>query len=529
MRYAGETMPILDRSLDEFRSVLAKSQCQLEGEVAALYRKSASGGYVPVFWTPSDGEATPPFISSASDLAAYLRAEEVPAFSINAHNFKDARFHEGMASFNVSTLLVSPVRAEKPHRYYLTVGISHEPRDADLATMVDSAREVAKLLEQIMLQAKVRDESIQAKGPSAPARPPFEGLAWDLLESALGRESFDAVAQGVAKSLDREASVLVEDANGRMLACTPPGVEVRLSLEWLLAPPRLPYLDKLEEQRDAVIVPAAYDERGRGRIIAPLYEQGEFLGAMSVLDALAAISPEILLAARFSAIHLLRRREASRSRILRDSLNSVENERVRVAFELHDETSQNLVALKVCLSNAKRSFALGKNGQAAGLLDDCSQIADEILDGVNRLSADLRPSELNYLGLQQAIDAAATARLGRIGMIHEFTGNALDAHFNALQETMLLSGVVEALANCAKHSEASRVSIELDDDGTWFTIAVRDDGRGFDVSSRSLSGYGIKAMSDCSESIGGDFWIGSVPGKGTTVRFSIPVRLLEEV
>ena len=524
----GEKMPILDGLLDDFRAVLAKAQRQLEGDVAALYRRTASGGYAPVFWTPSGGEAAPPFVSSASDLAAYLRAEDTPAFAVSAQNFKDAHLHEGLVSFRANTLLVGSVPAESPCRYYLTVGVSRQPREADFAVIADSACEVADLLMRIVLQAKVRSGDANAAEPRELLGPDCPAAAWTLLESALEGESFDTIARGIAESLDEGATALVEDANGRMLACVPPESEVQLSLEWLLSPPRLPYLDMLEERRRTVIVPAVYDERGAGRTIVPLYEQDELLGAISVLSSSATLSREVLVAARFSAMHLLRRREASRSRILRDSLNSVENERVRVAFELHDETSQNLVALKVCLSNAKRAFALERPNQAAGLLDDCSQIADEILDGVNRLSADLRPSELNYLGLRQAIDAAATARLGRAGMTHEFIGNALEARFNALQESMLLSGVVEALTNCAKHSEAGHVIIEFDDDDSWFTIAVRDDGKGFDVSSRSLAGYGIKAMSDCSESIGGDFWIGSAPGKGTTVRFSIPVRLLEE-
>ena len=60
-------------------------------------------------------------------------------------------------------------------------------------------------------------------------------------------------------------------------------------------------------------------------------------------------------------------------------------------------------------------------------------------------------------------------------------------------------------------------------------IAVRDDGHGFDLTPERLRGLGLKAMRDCATSIGGDFWVGSKVGVGTTVRFSVPYNVLEEV
>nr|WP_253904658.1 ATP-binding protein [Adlercreutzia sp. ZJ473] len=224
----------------------------------------------------------------------------------------------------------------------------------------------------------------------------------------------------------------------------------------------------------------------------------------------------------------MHRREASRSHILRRSLDSVENERARIAVELHNETSQNLVALKVRLATARRVLAKGLTEDALGILEDCSRISDEILSGVNRLATDLRPSELAYLGLRQAIEAAAEARLSRKSISFSVIGNATDVHFSALQESMLLSGVIEALSNCAQHSHASHVEVEMHDDGSWFTVSVRDDGQGFDTGLSEGTGYGLKSMSDCASAIGGYFWIGSTSGVGTNVRFSVPTMYLEE-
>jgi signal transduction histidine kinase len=75
--------------------------------------------------------------------------------------------------------------------------------------------------------------------------------------------------------------------------------------------------------------------------------------------------------------------------------------------------------------------------------------------------------------------------------------------------------------------------ISLDDDNTWFSIQISDNGIGFDdvvMSSWDIpNNYGMKTMHDCADSLGGIFWIGSYPGDGTTVRFSVPNRLLEDV
>lgn len=520
-------MQTLESTVDEFQRILENAREQMGGVVSTLYRKNLSGEYIPVLWVPQNGTAVPPVISSASDLAAYLRTEGSPVFSFGNTTFKDGMVRAGLLSFGAAALHICSVPTYMEKRYYLTVGIEHDPQREKDSLMLDAAQTMGELLSKIFLQARTQ-HPLKRNDSSATRRSTGERACdWETVEKLMGSESFLDIAEALAESIGG-AEILIEDANRRELARHPQSSAMPLSLPWMLKPPRLPYLDQLEIANKGVVIPGVFDEQGTEKTILPLFEQGDFLGLITIAAKDEPADETILHIAQYAAVHLLRCREASRSKVLRDSLNSVENERTRVALELHDETSQNLVALKVLLSTAMRALKQGMGDRATLLVEDCARVADEILDSVNRLSSDLWPSELNYLGLRQAIDAAATSRLERASISHRFSGNALNMHFSPLQESMLLSGVVEALSNCAKHSKATEVSIELDKDSSWFTIAVRDNGIGFNASQPVSAGFGMKTMKDCMTLIGGDFWIGSELGVGTTVRFSVPVRLLEE-
>lgn len=521
-------MQTLESTVDEFQRILENAREQMGGVVSTLYRKNLSGEYIPVLWIPRNGAIAPPVISSASDLAAYLRTEDSPVFSFGNTTFKDGLVRAGLLSFGATVLHICPVPTYMGKHYYLTVGVECDSQREKDALLLNAARTMGELLSKIFLQVQTQHPLKRSESSTATENAGERTCDWSTVEKLMGSESFLGIAETLAESIGEGTEVLIEDANRRELARHPRSSAMPLSLPWMLKPPRLPYLDQLEIANKGVVIPGIFDERGAEKTILPLFEQGDFLGLITIAAKDEPAEEAALRAAQYAAVHLLRCREASRSKVLRDSLNSVENERTRVALELHDETSQNLVALKVLLSTAARALKQGMGDRATLLVEDCARVADEILDSVNRLSSDLWPSELNYLGLKQAIDAAATSRLERVSISHRFSGNALTMHFSPLQESMLLSGVVEALSNCAKHSKATDVSIELDKDSSWFTIAVRDNGIGFDASQPVSAGFGMKTMKDCMTLIGGDFWIGSELGVGTTVRFSVPVRLLEE-
>ena len=507
------------------------------GCVVALYRETYGGGYVPVLWAPrGEGMPTPSHVASASDLASYLRSNDRYPFEMSSDTFKDGPVRRGLESFGANKLYVVPLQGDVAGRYHLTCGSEDslgEPARESLrlcATRISSAHESATL------RARVRGSILpvleQGQNIGMYAQSVMDGEI-ALVEMALGGCTFGQFVHAAGELLGIPGiHIVVEDSDGLILASDEGEHVPESSLQWLSEFTRLPYLDWMEETRRPVLVPLGDEPSAFGRLVVPLFGQRHLLGIVSchpVTREQVEGHAHELIGLRHGTQYLLRCRQASRSRVLKRTLDSVENERARIALELHDETSQNLVALKVRLATAQRALERGAYDDARGVIEDCSRISDTILDGVNHLAADLRPSELSYLGIRPAIESAAEARLAKQGIRFQITGNACDVRFSALQENMLLAGVKEALSNVARHSLASNVEVEMHEGGGWFTIAVRDDGHGFDLTPERQRGLGIKAMRDCATSIGGDFWVGSKVGVGTTVRFSVPYNVLEEV
>lgn len=502
-------------------------------KVAALYRLNSNGGYVPVLWTPCGvGREEPPHVSAASDLAAFLRSNRVEPFVMEQDSFKDGPVRRGFDAFGISCLVVMPLDREARGRYYLACG-RIEGFDGKPPTVFGAfAERIMTALDEATLRARIRGSILPILDSRSEAVNESSSVL-RLIGNAMEGCPLGTLVEEATGALGLPGScITVEDTDGLILSTTEGNSTEPSSLDWLSGFSRLPYLDRLEETHLPVFVPLGIDPSSCGRLIIPLFGKRHLLGLVSVFpisrDEVNGKS-DVFLGLRWAVQYVLRCREASRTHVLKRSLNSVENERVIISRLLHDETSQTLVALKVLLATAERALDRSALEDVRGIIEDCSRISDGILDGVNRLAANLRSSELSYLGLKPAIEAAAESKLVRPGIGFRLFGNATDVRFSALQENMLFKGVDEALANCAKHSHASSVEVEMFESGGWFTIAVRDNGDGFDVVARSLSSYGLKTMHDCAEAIGGSFWIGSESDAGTAVRFSVPIDLLEEV
>lgn len=517
--------------------------CRLLGcNVAVLYRLDRTQGFTPVLWTENSQNSVPPRLSSASDVSAFVRARGRAPFSLRADTFRDNAMRRGFAAFGISELLVCPLDAKGPAEYVLTFGSNSPFSEA----MGESARQaIARtdaLLDELGAAVDREAQTIFLGEPLAEEAGAYSTANIRLLRSVLTSESFDQLIDAISRHLPAVGDVVIEDGNTHVLA----SLHGSAAIQGRFSPlSHLAHLDLTDRGRTSLSIPAALlpfgCEEGAGSgtgpccLVVPLYGGDEFLGLLSLHDIelpLINANRTFIATAAFAATYLIRSQQATRSHTLQQALTSVENERRRMSIDLHDETSQNLVALTVHLSTAERALEKQRFEDAAHLMEDCRCIADGILTEVNRLSSELRSSELTYLGLQSAIEGEANQRLPRAGIAYRLSGNALDRRFNALQETMLLKGVVEALSNCVRHAQATEVSIALDDDGTWFSIEVADNGVGFDDVSVRPAGasatYGLKTMYDCAEALGGTFWIGSSPGEGTTVRFSIPNRLLEE-
>lgn len=330
--------------------------------------------------------------------------------------------------------------------------------------------------------------------------------------------------------------VFLEDSKSHMLASTLTDVKLDPVAKWLSKPSRLPFLDMLEYWHQPIFVEARFSKRGKSHFIIPVIVGKEFLGYLCLLDfgrkQIESSRPSLVCAITTCAL-MFRNIESSRGHVVGNLLDSIENQHLIISRELHDETSQNLVALKVWLATARSAYSMGDGSRAQQIIEDSACLADHILDDVNTLAAGLRPSELNYLGFMQAVDAVAHSKLDRVGIAYDFSGNALNARFGNLQERVLLQGVKEALTNISRHSGARKAHILIAIASSSLEVTISDDGHGFDSDKyvddgRFAHECGMKSMHDCAELLYGEFWIGSWPGKGTIVRFRIPMSALEE-
>ena len=218
----------------------------------------------------------------------------------------------------------------------------------------------------------------------------------------------------------------------------------------------------------------------------------------------------------------LRERELARAELLRKVITAQEDERKRVARELHDETTQALAALLMRVDQAADAVRAGKTPA----LDELRTLANRALADVHRLILDLRPSVLDDLGLASAVQWYADRALGSRGVAVRCEFGELPALTPEL-ETALFRICQEALSNVARHAQASHVLVELRVEGPLLCIDVEDDGVGFDHAAvarrEGRPHWGLLGIQERADLLGGQARFDSAPGTGTRVEVRIPL------
>ena len=219
----------------------------------------------------------------------------------------------------------------------------------------------------------------------------------------------------------------------------------------------------------------------------------------------------------------LRQKEQIRAQLLVKAISAQEEERKRIARELHDETSQTLTSLVVGL---KVLESLQEPAQIRAQVAELREVASGALDSVHSLALELRPSVLDDLGLVAAVERQVAAYSGRFGLEIDFHSTGLEtSRLSAEAETAIYRIVQEALTNVIRHSQATAASVVLEVRRGLLVAIVEDNGRGFDVDAllaREQS-LGLHGMRERSFLIGGRLTIESSPGGGTTVFVQIPL------
>jgi len=189
-----------------------------------------------------------------------------------------------------------------------------------------------------------------------------------------------------------------------------------------------------------------------------------------------------------------------------------EEERRRIARELHDELGQRLTALKMELSSLTHSGqAQGERQRVAGMLG----MIDETVAAVRRISADLRPLMLDDLGLNAAIEALAREAAQRMDVEVTVRLGQEDPPLSSSAAIALYRMVQEALTNVGRHSRATDVSIRMHTAGDELVLTIHDNGHGFPPGALQREGrFGLLGMRERAVALGGRLEVDNPPGGG---------------
>jgi PAS domain S-box-containing protein len=208
--------------------------------------------------------------------------------------------------------------------------------------------------------------------------------------------------------------------------------------------------------------------------------------------------------------------------LLKDVLTAQEVERRRIARELHDETAQTLTSLLVGLRAVEESQDLDQVKSAANTLRGL--VAGALL-GVQRMARGLRPSVLDDLGLEEALERLSIDVTGANEFVVDLhvTGPRLPRLPEQI-EIALYRMAQEALTNVSKHATPKAVSILIHRNASEVRLVVEDDGKGFDVDATvSDKHLGLVGMRERANLVGGSMTVESSPGHGTTICISVPL------
>jgi len=271
----------------------------------------------------------------------------------------------------------------------------------------------------------------------------------------------------------------------------------------------------VEDARTALLVPMLY--RGAPVGVLGAFDQGEAAGAFSEEDEQML---RVFATSAATAVALAQSVQADR---LRSSQEAADAERSRWARELHDETLQGLGGLRVLLSSALKrdDLQIARDAMREAVLR-----LEQDIENLRAIITDLRPAALDELGLLAAIEALLDRHRDQSGLRVDARLDIREAgaegRLGGELETAVYRVVQEALTNVARHADATRVLVVLQESEGELIVEVSDDGVGFDTGASS-AGYGLSSISERVALAGGTVEIDSGES-GTTVLARLRVR-----
>jgi PAS domain S-box-containing protein len=274
---------------------------------------------------------------------------------------------------------------------------------------------------------------------------------------------------------------------------------------------------------------------GRGRIIGASKVGRDITERTMAQDALRRAHEELELrvherTAELSAANAALRAEISerqrieeeRTQLLTRLVIAQEDERRRIARELHDQLGQQLTALRLTLETLKAQSS--ESTELSAQIETLQQLARQLDEDVAFRVWELRPSALESVGLQAALTNYARSWSRHFGIdVRLHTGRSTADRLPSDVETVIYRLAQEALNNVAKHARADHVDVLLERMSDHLSLIVEDNGVGFDPSALEAGdGLGLIGMRERAELIGADLVIESAPGRGTTIILRSP-------
>lgn len=199
-----------------------------------------------------------------------------------------------------------------------------------------------------------------------------------------------------------------------------------------------------------------------------------------------------------------------------------EEERARLAREIHDEQGQLLTSIILFAKHLEQAVG----GSTVAQVTELRQLAERALRAARSLAQQLRPLELDEVGLVPAIHRLAE-HVGQIGGVAvDVVAGVQQVELTYPVEVVIYRIAQEALTNVARHAQASAASVTLNGRDGWLTLVIEDDGVGFDaasvLNSRTDGHLGVRTMCERARCVGGELVVESRPAAGTLVRLRVP-------
>lgn len=237
----------------------------------------------------------------------------------------------------------------------------------------------------------------------------------------------------------------------------------------------------------------------------------------------------LLAKAEQQAKEAIARRDALRGELLLRTVTAQEDERARLARDLHDDTLQVLTALATGLAGADQLVTTDPE-KAKEHLHQLSDMSSHAIKELRRLIVALRPSVLDDMGLIPALHWYAQNKQQQMPETQiEVVTDGSVCRFPPVLETTLFRITQEALSNVERHAHATHIRVTLKCENGWVHLTVEDNGRGFDpatvkrVSDKSMHGWGLIGIRERVAMVGGRCQIEAAPGQGTRLKVNMPI------